>query len=185
MATAVKNARRGRPPLAKSAAGKSANPVGRPAKKSVGRPSTKKSPGRPASSKSAGRPAGKVGRPAKKAVGRPAKKSVGRPAKKAVGRPAKKTVGRPANSGASTVKKSAGRPPAKRGPGRPPAKKGATPAKKSPGRPAGKSAKNKLGVKNSLVNNINAKKASGTSKPRSKSSVSRKSYKKMEDNWEK
>lgn len=43
--------------------------------------------------------------------------------------------------------------------------------------------KNKLGVKNSLVNNINAKKAKGTSKPKSKSTVSKKAYKKMEDNW--
>jgi len=43
--------------------------------------------------------------------------------------------------------------------------------------------KNKLGVKNSLVNNINAKKKSGTSKPAKKSTVSKKAYDAMEDNW--
>jgi len=51
------------------------------------------------------------------------------------------------------------------------------PPKKSP------SKKNKLGVKNSLVNNINAKKKKGTSKPKKKSTVSKASYDKMEDNW--
>lgn len=45
--------------------------------------------------------------------------------------------------------------------------------------------KNKLGVKNSLVNNINAKKKTGSSKPKSKSTVTKKAYKKMEDNWDK
>ena len=50
-------------------------------------------------------------------------------------------------------------------------------AKKSPGK------KNKLGVKNSLVNNINAKKKKGTSKPKSKSTVSKKSYKNLKDDW--
>lgn len=54
------------------------------------------------------------------------------------------------------------------------AKKKATPAKK-----------NKLGVKNSLVNNINAKKKTGTSKTKKKSTVSKESYKKMEGNWDK
>lgn len=38
---------------------------------------------------------------------------------------------------------------------------------------------NKLGVKNSLVNNINAKKKSGTSKSKKDSTVSEKDYKKM------
>ncbi len=52
-------------------------------------------------------------------------------------------------------------------------------AKKSSGKT------NKLGVKNSLINNINAKKKKGTSKPKSKSTVSKKSYKNMEDNWKK
>ncbi|CAN5590981.1 hypothetical protein BH10BAC2_BH10BAC2_20870 [soil metagenome] len=43
--------------------------------------------------------------------------------------------------------------------------------------------KNKLGVKNSLVNNINARKKKGISKSRKKSTVSKRSYKQMEDKW--
>lgn len=43
--------------------------------------------------------------------------------------------------------------------------------------------KNKNGVKNSLVNNINAKKEKGTSKTKKKSTVSKKAYKDMENNW--
>jgi hypothetical protein len=43
--------------------------------------------------------------------------------------------------------------------------------------------KNKLGVKNSLVNNINAKKEAGTSKPKSKSTVDSKQYSKMKKGW--
>ena len=46
-----------------------------------------------------------------------------------------------------------------------------------------KSGRNKLGVKNSLVNNINAKKKKGTSKPKKKSSVSKKAYKDLQNNW--
>jgi hypothetical protein len=42
---------------------------------------------------------------------------------------------------------------------------------------------NKLGVKNSLVNNINAKKKAGTSKPKSKSSVSKESYSQLKKGW--
>ena len=42
---------------------------------------------------------------------------------------------------------------------------------------------NKLGVKNSLVNNINAKKEAGTSKPKSAKTVSKKSYKEMKRGW--
>jgi len=42
---------------------------------------------------------------------------------------------------------------------------------------------NKLGVKNSLVNNINAKKKAGTSKPKSKSTVDPKQYNKMKKGW--
>jgi hypothetical protein len=38
---------------------------------------------------------------------------------------------------------------------------------------------NKLGVKNSLVNNINAKKKAGTSKPKSKSTVSAVDFKRL------
>ena len=44
--------------------------------------------------------------------------------------------------------------------------------------------KNKLGVVNSLVNNINAKKKAGTSKPKSKSTVSKKDFAKLRSgNW--
>jgi hypothetical protein len=43
--------------------------------------------------------------------------------------------------------------------------------------------KNKLGVKNSLVNNINAKKKKGSSKSKKKSTVSRKAYKDMKEQW--
>ena len=43
--------------------------------------------------------------------------------------------------------------------------------------------KNKLGVENSLVNNINAKKKAGTSKSKEESTVSKKAYSKMESNW--
>lgn len=60
------------------------------------------------------------------------------------------------------------------------AKKGATQksaSKKSPAK------KNKLGVKNSLVNNINAHKEKGDSKSRKKSTVSKRAYQKMEQNW--
>ena len=47
------------------------------------------------------------------------------------------------------------------------------------------SAPKKKTEKNSLVKNINAKKKAGTSKPKSKSSVSEKDYKDMENGWEK
>ncbi len=43
--------------------------------------------------------------------------------------------------------------------------------------------KNKLGVENSLVNNINARKEKGVSRSKSAGTVSRKDYKDMEDNW--
>ena len=46
-----------------------------------------------------------------------------------------------------------------------------------------KAAPKKKEEKNSLVKNINAKKKAGTSKPKSKTSVSKKDYKDMEDNW--
>jgi len=42
---------------------------------------------------------------------------------------------------------------------------------------------NKLGVKNSLVNNINAKKEKGTSNSKEESTISKKAYEKMQDNW--
>jgi len=46
-----------------------------------------------------------------------------------------------------------------------------------------RSKKNKLGVKNSLVNNINARKKKGKSRTKRKSTISKKSYKEMKDNW--
>ena len=45
--------------------------------------------------------------------------------------------------------------------------------------------KNKLGVKNSLVNNINARKEKGISRSSGKSTVDKESYDRMEKNWEK
>jgi len=71
----------------------------------------------------------------------------------------------------ATTKKSAGKPMKKT------ASKNAN--KKTPA----KGAKNKLGVKNSLVNNINAKKKKGASKPKKKSTVSKKAYTDMKDVW--
>lgn len=47
----------------------------------------------------------------------------------------------------------------------------------------GSAKKNKLGVKNSLVNNINARKKKGKSRSKKKSTVSNESYEKMEKNW--
>ena len=58
-----------------------------------------------------------------------------------------------------------------------------SPAKKRAASKKGSSKKNKLGVKNSLVNNINAHKKKGDSKSRKRSTVSKQSYKKMEQNW--
>jgi len=43
--------------------------------------------------------------------------------------------------------------------------------------------KNKLGVKNSLVNNINARKKKVKSRTKEKSTVTKASYDKMEENW--
>lgn len=54
-------------------------------------------------------------------------------------------------------------------------------SKKSSKKSANK--KNKLGVKNSLVNNINARKKKGTSRTKKNSRVSKKAYDKMENNW--
>lgn len=43
--------------------------------------------------------------------------------------------------------------------------------------------KNKLGVQNSLVNNINARKKKGISRSKKKKTISKKSYKQMEQQW--
>ena len=48
---------------------------------------------------------------------------------------------------------------------------------------AGTAKKNKLGVKNSLVNNINAKKKKGESHSKKDSTISKESYEKMENHW--
>jgi hypothetical protein len=48
----------------------------------------------------------------------------------------------------------------------------------------GSKKKNKLGVKNSLVNNINARKEKGVSRSKKRSTIEKKQYKKMQDNWE-
>ena len=56
-------------------------------------------------------------------------------------------------------------------------------AKKKSASKKGSAKKNKLGVKNSLVNNINAKKKKGTSKTKKGSTISKKAYKNMENNW--
>jgi len=61
----------------------------------------------------------------------------------------------------------------------------ATPLRKTMAKAVRKKAakKNKLGVKNSLVNNINARKKSGKSRTKKKSTVDKKSYDEMENNW--
>lgn len=56
-------------------------------------------------------------------------------------------------------------------------------AKKKQGKKQDGKKKNKLGVKNSLVNNINARKKKGISKPKKKKTVSKKAYAKMQKNW--
>jgi hypothetical protein len=56
-------------------------------------------------------------------------------------------------------------------------------AKKPAKKKTGTAKKNKLGVKNSLVNNINARKKKGISRSKKKSSVSKKTYHDMEKNW--
>lgn len=56
-------------------------------------------------------------------------------------------------------------------------------AKKTPPKKVEK--KNKLGVKNSLVNNIHAKKEKGESQSKKDSTVSKKNYDDMEEGWDK
>ena len=66
------------------------------------------------------------------------------------------------------------------------AKKKAAPkktVKKTNRKKAATSKKNKLGVKNSLVNNINARKKKGTSRPKKKSTIDKDQYDQMQDNW--
>jgi hypothetical protein len=47
----------------------------------------------------------------------------------------------------------------------------------------GTAKKNKLGVKNSLVNNINAKKKAGTSHSKKNSTIDKDNYEDMQNNW--
>lgn len=60
--------------------------------------------------------------------------------------------------------------------------KRAVPQKKASKKSGGK--ENKLGVKNSLVNNINAHKKEGDSKPKKKSTISKKTYNDFGNNRE-
>jgi hypothetical protein len=89
---------------------------------------------------------------------------------------AKKTASK--KSGAKTASKKAA---AKKGT----AKKGATKktASKKSASKKGSTKKNKLGVKNSLVNNINAHKKRGDSNGKKKPTVDKKQYNKMENAW--
>lgn len=43
--------------------------------------------------------------------------------------------------------------------------------------------RNKLGVKNSLVNNINTRKKKGKSRSKRQSKISKKAYSDMQNNW--
>jgi cobalamin biosynthesis Mg chelatase CobN len=97
---------------------------------------------------------------------------------------AKKTAARKSTAKRGTTKKTAAKKsPAKRSTTkRSTAKK--TAAKKGSSK-SGTTKKNKLGVKNSLVNNINAHKKKGDAKSPKRSTVSKEAYEKMEQNWEK
>jgi hypothetical protein len=94
----------------------------------------------------------------------------------------KKSASKKATTKKGASKKSAGKKGAtkKRSSGRTSPQKAAS--KKTASKKGG-TKKNKLGVKNSLVNNINAHKKRGDSKPKKKSTVSKEQYNKMEDNW--
>lgn len=49
---------------------------------------------------------------------------------------------------------------------------------------AGTTKRNRLGVKNSLVNNINARKKKGISRSKKKKTVDKESYEQMEKDWQ-
>ena len=61
--------------------------------------------------------------------------------------------------------------------------KSAAAKKKSTAKKSGTTKKNKLGVENSLVNNINARKKKGITRSKKRRTVTKKAYSKMEDNW--
>jgi hypothetical protein len=102
------------------------------------------------------------------------KKAAARKATSKKAAPKKKSALKKATPRRTAAKKAA--------PKRATAKKAAT-KRVAPKKKSAPAKKNKLGVKNSLVNNINAKKKSGTSQSKKKSSVSKKAYKNMENNW--
>jgi len=60
-------------------------------------------------------------------------------------------------------------------------KKAAT--KKGPAKKSSTAKRNRLGVKNSLVNNINARKKKGISRSKKKKTVDKKNYEHMEEGW--
>jgi hypothetical protein len=55
--------------------------------------------------------------------------------------------------------------------------------KKRPAKKGAHKGKNKLGVTNSLVNNINARKKKNKSRPKKKSTIASKAYKRLQNNW--
>jgi len=57
--------------------------------------------------------------------------------------------------------------------------------KKQPAKKSTSTKKNKLGVKNSLVNNINARKKKGVAKSKKNSTISEEAYDDMEHKWNK
>ena len=56
-------------------------------------------------------------------------------------------------------------------------------ATKARSKKKGTAKKNKPGVKNSLVNNINARKKKKVSRSKKRTTISKKQYDEMEDNW--
>ena len=79
-------------------------------------------------------------------------------------------------------KKAAKKKPVKKQ-GRPAKKAAKKVAKKKGAKKASGPGTNKLGVKNSLVNNINARKKKGISRPKKGSKISKKNYGNMENDW--
>ena len=125
---------------------------------------------------------------AKKAAHKTTKaKAVSRriPPKKAASKTGKKYYPAPKKAKAAAAPKAAATKPAEHKAEAPKATTHKHPVKKATHKsPAHRAKKlNKLGVKNSLVNNINAKKEAGTSKPKSAKTVSKKSYKEMKRGW--
>ena len=89
---------------------------------------------------------------------------------------AKKAAPKKKGAKKKSAKKAAPKKSAKKAAGKKTARKKTAPKK-------GAKKKNKLGVKNSLVNNINARKKKGVSRDKSKGSVTKKSYSNMQEGW--